>query len=313
MRLARVLTRPAVTGLQHADAAVNLAGLLQARTGGGGGGEADEAEDLYRQALGAAPHNVVALASFGAFLHDVRGRVEAARRLLERAVDLRPDYTPALTSLASILQSEGRGPDEVESMFERALEAHRGLISQLPADDTPQSDWVASDPRGSRAQQDTLSAAMRRMPCTEAAACCSSFAGWLWEVRGDTSRAANLWGDALALDPSSLAALRGASRLFAHEACSSLGAAGGAGPRPPQESAGNLAAHAELLYQRAVALEPRHVATRYNYAAFLHRLSTSAMALPAASPAAPSATRQHNASASAARDRRSLAAAAQAR
>lgn len=312
-----MLTRPAVTGLQHADAAVNLAGLLQARTGGGGGGEADEAEDLYRQALGAAPHNVVALASFGAFLHDVRGRVEAARRLLERAVDLRPDYTPALTSLASILQSEGRGADEVESMFERALAAHRGLTSQLPADDKPQSNLVASDPRGSRAQQDALSAAMRRMPCTEAAACCSSFAGWLWEVRGDTSRAANLWGDALALDPSSLAALRGASRLFAHEAYSSLGAAGDDGPRKkaPQESAfqKNLAAHAELLYQRAVALEPRHVATRYNYAAFLHRLSTSAMALPAASPAAPSATRQHNASASAARDRRSLAAAAQAR
>ena len=50
--------------------------------------------------------------------------------LLQRAVELAPGYSPALASLASILHSEGRPPEEVEAVFERALGVHRHTIER---------------------------------------------------------------------------------------------------------------------------------------------------------------------------------------
>ena len=67
----------------------------------------------------------------------------------------------------------------------------------------------------------------------------------------DSEGAAAMWRAALSLDPSHLAALRGASRLFAHLALSSSSSASAdgaeGGDRPVQDAA--LIGQAEALYQ----------------------------------------------------------------
>ena len=256
-----------------------------------------EVDSLYRSVLALDQNHVTTLSSYGAFLFDVMGDVRGSRDLLQRAVSLDPQHAPSLTSLASILQAEGAEPAAVEEVFLRAIHAHQELLSQHPLG---YGEGAGHAGRGTGVNLDTSNQHQQQVASTEAAACCSSFAGWLWEVRKETSRAATLWGAALSIDPSNLAALRGASRLFAHIALSSASAAG---PEPvgaerrgegdaanPGETPGALGKHAEELYRKAIALEPRHVATRYNYAAFLHRLSFTNSSHVTSTPGASSAS-----------------------
>jgi tetratricopeptide (TPR) repeat protein len=240
-------------------------------------------------------HHVTALASYGAFLFDVMGDVRGARELLQRAVRLAPHHAPSLTSLAAILQSEGAHPEAVEEVFLRAILAHQELLSKhltLHEGGGLGMQGVGGlyMDQGTAVDLDGRTQNEKRVASAEAASCCSSFAGWLWEVRNEASRAATLWGAALSIDPSNLAALRGASRLFAHVALSSScasepaplraeregkGATGKPAEGKPAQMPASLGARAEELYMKAISLEPRHVATRYNYAAFLHRLAST--------------------------------------
>jgi hypothetical protein len=219
-------------------------------------------------------HHVTALASYGAFLFDVMGDVRGARELLQRAVSLAPHHAPSLTSLAAILQSEGAHPEAVEEVFLRAIVAHQELLSKhLTLQEGGGMGMQGGDMnQGTAVDLDGRTQNEKRVASAEAAACCSSFAGWLWEVRNEASRAATLWGAALSIEPLNLAALRGASRLFAHVALSSScasepaplraeregkGSTGKLAEGKPAEMAASLGARAEELYMKAISLEVR--------------------------------------------------------
>jgi tetratricopeptide (TPR) repeat protein len=78
------------------------------------------AERHFRHALEIAPDWVPALIHLGDVLR-LQGRLEEAQPPLERALALEPDYAKALNSYGTVLATQGR-LDEAVAHFERAIE-----------------------------------------------------------------------------------------------------------------------------------------------------------------------------------------------
>ena len=89
------------------------------------GGDAPEAERIYRQILGLEPENVEAWLQLGEVLFHSGPRrgysMSAARRPFERVLFFEPEHTSALLHLARIAASEGRS-SELDSLARRILQ-----------------------------------------------------------------------------------------------------------------------------------------------------------------------------------------------
>lgn len=82
-------------------------------------GRAQEAEDLYKQAIAMRPEMWDAYHRLGAFYYDQRRFPEAAEQF-RRLIELLPDHAPAYTSLGTTLLALGR-TNEAEAEFKKSL------------------------------------------------------------------------------------------------------------------------------------------------------------------------------------------------
>ncbi|MCA9131852.1 MAG: tetratricopeptide repeat protein [Planctomycetales bacterium] len=81
----------------------------------------EEAEELYRRALGIAPDHVDALHFFGVLQHQ-RGDDQAAQDLIRAALRRAPDYVDARINLGNVLKGMARF-EEAERSYRMALES----------------------------------------------------------------------------------------------------------------------------------------------------------------------------------------------
>ena len=87
---------------------------------------------LFGRALALDPNNVQALHGLGVHLVD-RGRIEAGKPLLERAIQLQPQYPEPLGSMADLLDGQGKYAEAI-AFYRAALKAnpdHPGVLNNL--------------------------------------------------------------------------------------------------------------------------------------------------------------------------------------
>lgn len=95
-------------------------------------GRLDEAEQIYRDVLAAAPQHPDALHFMGVLKHQ-RGDAAAAIELIRQAIAIAPAHADAHNNLGNVLREAGR-PEEARDAYERALElnsAHVPALSNL--------------------------------------------------------------------------------------------------------------------------------------------------------------------------------------
>jgi Flp pilus assembly protein TadD len=95
-------------------------------------GRADEAVDVYRQAVQAQPSDAGAQQRLGRALFHLAGRPELALAPLEEAVRLRPDLAAAHSELGAVLAALGRH-DEAVAAFAEAERLEPGHFDSRPA------------------------------------------------------------------------------------------------------------------------------------------------------------------------------------
>lgn len=92
-------------------------------------GRLDEAEQIYRSVLAAAPQHPDALHFLGVLQHQ-RGDTAAAIDLITQSIAIAPAHADAHNNLGNVLREAGR-PEEARSAYERAVELNPSHIPAL--------------------------------------------------------------------------------------------------------------------------------------------------------------------------------------
>jgi tetratricopeptide (TPR) repeat protein len=91
----------------------------------------DEAEELYRRAVDAAPSNYQALLSLAIFLQ-IRGELEEAEELYRRAMAVSGDNPETLRQYAFFQQLYRRDTDRAKELFEDVIRLYKDALTQKP-------------------------------------------------------------------------------------------------------------------------------------------------------------------------------------
>lgn len=203
-------------------------------------GDVEQAAEHYRRAVEADPEDSLAQYNLGFALARL-GRADEAEAQFRKAIELDPDYRNAHFNLASTLGKEGRWEEAAEH-YHRAYEidqddrqAHLEWARALAA--LGRTDQAVKELEAVTGEAETYEAPLAAEAHTVLAA--------LLEARGRPEEAAEHYRRAKALDPESIAPLRGLAVLLGRQ--------------------GRFGEAADQLEQ-VVALEPENVEARFGRA-----------------------------------------------
>jgi Tfp pilus assembly protein PilF len=174
-------------------------------------GEMDRTEEFYKRAIDADPNNAVNLGNYAIFLKDVRGEMDRAEELYKRAIDADPNNAVNLGNYALVLKDVRGEMDRAEEFYKRAIDADPDHANNL-----------------------------------------GNYAVFLKDVRGEMDRAEEFYKRAIDADPDHANSL-GNYALFL-------------------EDVRGETDRAEELYKRAIDADPDHANSLGNYAVFLDKV-----------------------------------------
>ena len=173
-------------------------------------GDMDQAEKLFQRAITADPEiDATFLGAYAAFLHTVRGDMDQAEKLYQQATDADPTNANILGAYAIFLETVRGDMDQAEKLYQQAINA---------------------DPHHARNL--------------------GNYADFLENIRGDMDQAEKLYQQATDADPNDARNLR-TYALFLHTVRADMD-------------------RAQDMYQRAITADPHHARNLGAYALFLH-------------------------------------------
>ena len=181
-------------------------------------GDVNQAEQMYQRAIDAEPTNANVLDKYAFFLHTVGGDMDQAQDMYQRAINADPDNANTLGNYAILLQTLCNDPDRVENMYQQA---------------------ITTDPL----HPNNL----------------SNYASFLNNIRGDIDRAEDVYQRAINADSHDARTLR-AYALFLHTERRDMD-------------------QAQDMYQRAINADPNNIDILGNYAQILFAKSDDTEAI----------------------------------
>ncbi|TQD42253.1 tetratricopeptide repeat protein [Actinomyces johnsonii] len=86
-------------------------------------GDVDQAEQMYQRAIDADPTNANILGAYATFLKNIRGDMDQAEQMYQRAIDADPHHANNLGNYAIFLHTVRGDTDQAEQMYQRAIDA----------------------------------------------------------------------------------------------------------------------------------------------------------------------------------------------